>query len=216
MNLVGVLWDMDNVLVKTEEYHYVSWKQTLGEYGISFSYPKFQSTFGMNNKNILTEILGQHPLPDFLEEVSRKKEGSFRNSIHGLTQLLPGVRFWLERFASWHVYQAVASSAPLENIDFMVDELGIRRYFTALVSAYELPGKPNPDVFLTAARALEVDPSQCLVIEDSVVGVEAAQSAGMRCVAVTTTYSREMLTKADRIVDRLDHMTDDMLHELFI
>jgi len=102
------------------------------------------------------------------------------------------------------VHQAIASSAPQANIDVLIDELQIRDFFEVLVSGYDMPGKPNPDVFLKAADLMDIPPMNCIVIEDAVAGVRAAKMAGMRCVAVTTTNPAHLLSEADIIVDRLD------------
>jgi beta-phosphoglucomutase-like phosphatase (HAD superfamily) len=86
----------------------------------------------------------------------------------------------------------------------LVDELGIRSFFGAVVSGADIPGKPDPTVFLNAAQRIEVRPQRCVVIEDAIAGVEAAKRAGMRCVAVTTTNPPEALARADIVVERLD------------
>jgi beta-phosphoglucomutase len=101
-------------------------------------------------------------------------------------------------------HQAIASSAPQANIDFLVDELQIRGFFEVMVSGYDMPGKPHPDVFLKAADLMDVPPTNCIVIEDAVAGVRAAKNAGMRCIAVTTTNPAYMLSEADIVVGRLD------------
>ena len=102
----------------------------------------------------------------------------------------------------------MASSAPAANIDVLVDELGLWPYFQAIVSGALLPSKPDPSVFLQAAAAIEIAPSQCLVFEDAVAGVGAARRAGMRCIAVTTTNPAAALADADLVVERLDGLTE--------
>jgi HAD superfamily hydrolase (TIGR01509 family) len=202
----GVLWDMDGVLVDTGEFHFLAWMKTLPAEGLPFDRETFRRTFGMNNAGILALLLGRQPEPVYIARVSDLKESNFRQAIHGQVQLLPGVQAWLERIQTTGNRQAVASSAPQENIDFLIGELGIREYFQAVVSAAHMPGKPDPAVFLEAARRLELPPERCLVVEDAVPGVEAARRAGMKCIAVTTTNPREALSGADLVVDRLDNL----------
>jgi len=101
------------------------------------------------------------------------------------------------------IRQAIASSAPQENIDALMDELVLRDNFEVIVSGEELAGKPAPDVFLAATQAIGIPPQNCLVIEDSVTGVEAAKQARILCLAVTNTYPAEKLYQADYIVDSL-------------
>ncbi len=103
-----------------------------------------------------------------------------------------------------NVPQAIGSSAPQANIDALVDELQICHYFGSIVSAHQLPSKPDPTVFLTAAANLGAEPTGCLVVEDAIAGVTAAKAARMKCLAVTTTNPPEALQQADLIVDRLD------------
>lgn len=199
----AVIWDMDGVLVDTGELHYQTWVKTLAEIGIPFSWEQFQQTFGMNNAGLLTYLLGKPLTEEFISEISERKERLFRQEMRGNVQLLPGAREWLERLSRQGCRQAIASSAPQENIDALVDALGIRGYFQALLSAGKIPGKPDPAVFLLAAERLGATPPRCVVVEDAVAGVEAARRAGMRCLAVTTTNPREALLGADLIVNSL-------------
>jgi len=203
----GVLWDMDGVLVDTSEYHYPAWLGALSEHGIPFTYEQFRDTFGMNNAAILEILLGDAASPDLVVEIADRKEELFRQAVKGHVRALPGAREWLERLRDWGVRQAIASSGPLENIAALVDELGIRPYFDALVSGANLPGKPDPAVFLEAARKIGVPSERCVVIEDAVAGVEAARRAGMKCIAVTTTNPTDALQAADIVVERLDALS---------
>ncbi len=83
----------------------------------------------------------------------------------------------------------------------MIDKFGLRHYFEAIVPGAALPSKPNPEIFLKAARKIDRQPEQCVVIEDSLAGVEGGKNAGMKCIAVTTTFSPDDLTLADRVVE---------------
>jgi len=210
----GVLWDLDGVLVDTGGFHLPAWSQTLAEYGIPFNEELFRATFGMNNAGILALLLGRAPEPEFVAEVSDRKEWLFRQAVRGHAQPLPGVRTWLDDLKAEGVRQAIASSAPPANIDTLVDELDLRSYFDAIVSGSDLPGKPDPAVFLRAAHLIGVPPDRCVVVEDAVAGVEAAQRAGMRCIAVTTTNPAHLLNGADIVVERLDALSPDAFRRL--
>jgi beta-phosphoglucomutase family hydrolase len=203
----GVIWDMDGVLVDTGEFHYHSWRQVFADLETEFSREQFRATFGMNNAGILEEILGYKPESDFVEQISDQKEGHFRRTVRGKVKTLPGVMEWLRQLKDIGVHQAIASSAPQANIDVLVDELEIRDFFEVLISGYDMPGKPNPDVFLRAATLMGIKPKSCIVIEDAIAGVRAAKNAGMRCVAVTTTNSAHLLDDADIIVSGLDDIS---------
>ncbi len=194
---------MDGVLVDSGELHFQAWSQTLAEAGIPFSRESFRKTFGMNNTGIMTFLLGKPPDPSLLSYISDRKEAFFRQAIHGQVRPMPGVLTWLKRLKRLGYLQAVASSAPQANIDALVDEMQVRAYFAAIVSAYDMPGKPDPAVFLEAARRLDLSPERCIVVEDALSGVAAAHHAGMKCIAVTTTNPRQDLAEADVTVDSL-------------
>jgi|GEM_PF-163287 beta-phosphoglucomutase len=211
----GVIWDLDGVLVDTGEFHFQAWSETLKNNGIPFSRESFRATFGMNNAGVLKTLLGYAPSVELLAKIEEEKERLFRKSIRGQVQALPGVELWLERFKAAAIAQAIASSAPQANIDAIVDELHFRSYFAAIVSGGAMPGKPDPAVFLAAARLIGIPAENNLVIEDSVAGVEAARRAGMKCVAVTTTNSRELLGRAHIVVDRLDDLSEKQVQKLF-
>lgn len=210
----AVLWDMDGVLVDTGDYHFQSWKEAFDELDISFSKEDFRKTFGMNNAGILEWVFGRKPNPDELSQISDKKESIFRELIKGKAKPLPGVLNWLKQFQEWGIKQAITSSAPPENIEVLVAELKIKVYFDTIVSGFDLPGKPNPDVFLKAARIFRVQPENCVVIEDAIAGVEGAKRAGMHCIAVTTTNPASALEKADSIFDNLGEMDQEVFLSL--
>jgi len=210
----GVLWDMDGVLVDTGHFHYQAWSETLSVCGMPFNHELFRSTFGMNNAGTLTTLLGQRPAPELLAEISDRKEQRFRQAMRGRVQPLPGVLDWLKRLKDAGFQQAITSSAPPANIEALVDELGLHSYFDTVVSGFDLPGKPEPTLFLEVARQLEVPPERCIIVEDAIAGVEAAKRAGMRCVAVTTTNPAEALQAADVVVERLDILPKDTFQRL--
>ncbi len=214
LTIKAVLWDLDGVIVDSFDGHYRAWSRLFAELGEPFSLEDFRRTFGMNNRNIFKTLLARELPEEEFQQLSDRKERYFRADIRGNAQLLPGVAQWLERFDHMGLKQAVASSAPQENIDVHLDELGVRGWFAAVVSGEKLRGKPDPAVFLLAARLLGVEPAQCLVIEDAVPGVAAAKSAGMRCVAVLTSNPAEKLAQADLIVENLAHFTGEMLASL--
>lgn len=207
----AILWDLDGVIVDSFDGHYHAWERLFAELGEPFTLEDFRRTFGMNNRNIFKTLLERELPEEEFWQLSDRKEKYFRDGIRSHAQLLPGVAHWLERFDRMGLKQAVASSAPQENIDAHLDELGIRGWFSAVVSGEKLSGKPDPAVFLLAAKLVGVEPANCLVIEDAVPGVAAAKSGGMRCLAVLTTNPADKLAKADMIVKDLTHFTGEML-----
>jgi beta-phosphoglucomutase len=214
MSTRAVLWDMDGVLVDTGEFHYEAWREVLAEHGIEYTRESHRRTFGMNNAGILSHLLGEQLTPELLSEIGDSKEARFRAAVRGHAKPLPGVRTWLERLQRAGFRQGIASSAPMANIDVLIDELGLRRFLDSIVSGVDMPGKPEPVLFLTVAERLGVSPESCVVVEDAVAGVEAARRAGMQCIAVTTTNDAKALSVADIIVDRLDALPDCVFERL--
>ena len=210
----GVLWDMDGVLVDTGPTHYRAWVLTLADYDLTMSEEFFRSTFGMTNTNLLPLLLAERSTPELVQAISDRKEALFRQMMAGQARPLPGVEHWLESLRALGARQAVASSAPTQNLDVMLAGLGVRPWFDAVISGDGMPGKPAPDVFLKAAEAIDLRPERCVVIEDAINGVAGAKNAGMKCIAVTTTNPAAALAQADVVVDSLADLSPTIVEGL--
>jgi beta-phosphoglucomutase len=208
----AVLWDMDGTLVDSEEFHWLSWRDTMAAEGVPISHDQFVVTFGQRNDSILPRWLGVDATPDRIQRVGDAKEELYRRLVHesGLAPL-PGAAEWVRRLQQENWRQAVASSAPRANLDVVLEVIGLRDYFQAIVSAEDVTaGKPDPQVFLTAASRLGVPPSQCVVVEDAAAGVEAARRAGMRSIGV----SRKASLAANIAVSSLIELAPDVFVKL--
>lgn len=185
MTIKAVLWDLDGTLADSAALHYRAWQAIMDRYGIPYTYQTFIEEFGRNNAEILTKHFDAAD-PAIIQRVSDEKEADFRALLTpGALQPLPGVMAWLAYFRQRGAVQVVGSSGSMANIAAMVRALDIGDYFLALVTGTHLPkGKPDPAIFLRCAAVAGVAPAECLVIEDSIHGIEAAQRAGMRSVAV--------------------------------
>jgi HAD superfamily hydrolase (TIGR01509 family) len=211
----AILWDMDGVLADTSPLHFETWEQLLTAQGIPFDRQKFTLIYGLKSQDLLSYLVAEPMEAGQIKWLADQKEQAFRQALPGRLSLLPGVLKWLQHFNSMGYRQAVASSAPPENVEALVRELGISKYFSALVTPGSLPGKPDPAVFLLAAHQLGVIPGDCVVIEDSIPGIEAAIQAGMHCIAVATTNPLEVLTHADIAVETLEQLTLQQFESLF-
>jgi beta-phosphoglucomutase len=206
--LKAVIWDMDGVIADTSLYHRQAWQQALLKKGINYTEEDFQKGFGQRNEEIIKSILGEETSQDEIKEITVDKEESFRSLVKPNIKSLPGVIELLKTLAGHEIKQALASSTPMENLILLTGELGIKGYFQVIVSAEDVSiGKPDPQVFLLAAKRLGVEPENCIVIEDAVTGIAAAKKAGMTCLAVTNTNPGTKLTEADLIVDSLETIT---------
>ena len=200
----AVIWDMDGVIAATAPYHLKAWQEVFRKRGIDFTKKQFSRHFGQRNDAIIKGAMGEDVSSEEMETIADEKEKSFRRRIGQDVKALPGVIELLNSLLQHGFKIALASSAPMENIDFITRSLGINSIFQSIITGHEVPrGKPSPDVFLLAAQRLGVKPANCIVIEDAVAGITAAKTAGMFCLAVTNTHPRASLSEADLIVDSL-------------
>ena len=183
----AVLWDMDGTLIDSEQFHWISWRNTLAEEGTTITHAQFLSSFGQRNDSILPQWLGSAASPERMARVANAKEELYRDLVrkNGISPL-PGVADWVRRLHKDGWLQAVASAAPRANIDAILEALSARHIFQAIVSAEDVHrGKPDPEVYLLAASRVGVPPERCIVVEDAVAGIEGARRAGMRSIGVS-------------------------------
>lgn len=203
----AVLWDLDGVLADTTKAHFWSWVTALAEREIPLDRKTFDSAYGMNNYDTLKYFLGRPPEPEELSTIASRKEHLFRLEYQMAPAAMEGIGPLLQGLSDENWRQGIASSAPMVNINLVVDLLQIRRWFSGILSGEKIPaGKPDPSLFLMTAEALGVPPERCIVVEDSPFGVLAAHRAGMKCIAVATTRQRSELESADLLYNDLTEL----------
>lgn len=213
--IAAVIWDMDGVLTDTASYHFLAWRETFAKRSINFTEADFMRGFGTRNDAIIRNIMGEKTTADEIATIAREKEATFRHLIGKEIKPIPGALELIRALHDKGIGMAIASSTVIENIHLIVGSLGIENYFEAIVTGHDVTeGKPHPQVFLVAAERLGADPRRCIVFEDAVAGVKAAKSAGMYCVAITSTHPKEKLKEADLIVDSLEKVTIKDLEKL--
>jgi len=208
----GVLWDLDGTLVDSGDFHFQSWQTVMAREGLPLSRETFQQSFGQKNDQILRNWLGPSATIEKIRQVGDDKEAEYRRlaRAHGLTAL-PGAREWVARLRQHGWKQAIASSAPRQNIDVMLELIGLAGAFDAIVSAEDVTqGKPDPQVFLTAAGRLGVATTHAVVVEDAAAGVDAARRGNLRVIGVGKT----VLDGADRHVRSLQDLPADAFDAL--
>ena len=213
-NLKAVLWDMDGVIIDSRQAHYEAFKIVLEKYGLQMSKAFFLETFGMPNDKMI-KLVDDSLDPALIDEISVKKDSVFCDLIAEQAEFMDGVEHRMKQFKAAKIRQALASSGTWMNINTILDALNARQYLDAVTSGEDWGGKPDPTVFLEAAKALDVPASNCLVIEDSEAGLQAAEAAGMKILAVATTNSPEKLGKADIVLNGLTELDSKMIQELF-
>lgn len=204
----GAIFDWDGVIIDSSAHHEESWERLAREVAKPLPEGHFKRGFGMKNEFIIPQLLAWSQDSTEIVRLSLRKESLYREVVkeRGLAPL-PGVRTWLEKLAAAKIPCVVGSSTHRVNIELALDQIHLREFFSAIVSAEDVShGKPHPEVFLKAAEKINLAPGKCVVFEDAHVGIEAARAAGMRVIAVATTNPLAELTKADLAVERLDEL----------
>lgn len=203
---LGVIFDLDGVLVDTGWAHRQAWYDLAETEVLDMSDEFFRDTFGMQNAAILP-MLQPGISQNEIERLSDWKEQRYRDLVEQHLELAEGAKALVNDLKRRGFRLAIGSSAPPENLDLFWSRLALADFFDARVTKEEITeSKPSPQTFLAAARKLGLEPARCAVVEDAVQGVQAARAGGMPVVAVTTTRSRQDLTQADRVVDSLSEL----------
>ena len=186
---LALIFDMDGVLLDSNPAHREAWAAFNRRYGLETTEEMFEFMYGKRNDEIVRGYFGSALTEEEIARRGAEKEQLYREMIAPRLEqmLLPGLRQFLERCAACRV--ALATNAEPENVSFLLDGAGLRQYFQAVVDGHQVSRpKPYPDVYLRAAELLGVSPSDAIVFEDSLSGVEAARAAGMRVIGLCTTY----------------------------
>ena len=209
----AIIFDLDGVLSDTQHLHTKVEKKILAEHGISISEKELTRLYaGTKDGTGIRKEFEKRGLPFDLQSLLREKYKRMLTEKSTIAPV-PGVIVLVDTLHKTYPL-AVASGSAIGFIKLVLRKLTIARKFTVLVSANEVAeGKPDPAIFLLAAKKLGVDPKECLVIEDAPNGVAAAKKAGMKCIAITTTHAEEDLKKADKIIHSFDEFTIAMLEQ---
>jgi len=215
----AIIWDVDGTLVDTAELHFRAWEELARRLGKNFTRQEFVTTFGRRNPEIIRQVFGGDLSEQQVAELGQEKEEIYRAAARNGIQLLPGAFSLIESLQGAGFAQAIGSSAPRANLQLILRMTGIENFFAVIVSMEDTErGKPDPQVFLCAADRLKIEPTRCVVIEDAVAGIEAAQRAGMKSVAVRFVghHSEESLRKAgaDIVVESLEELRAELMIEL--
>ena len=207
-DLKALIFDMDGVIIDSEPIHFRAFRQFFQSIGIEYTPQENALYLGRRDIEISAILIEKFNLSYTPEELTEKKETIFAELIRQEALPRPGLMDTLEEATGLNLPIAVASSATMPSIKLIVDALKIGRYFHNLSSGDEVKsGKPAPDVFLLAASRMQVHPSNCLVIEDTEAGVEAAKRAGMRVVAIPCEATRHQThDEADMRVGSLSEL----------
>ena len=211
------IFDLDGVIVDTAHYHYLAWKRLANELGIDLSVEDNEKLKGVSRMHSLEIILkmGDISLSQHDKELlANKKNSWFVDYVERMApeEIFPGVKDLIHQMREKGLKVALASSS--KNAITVIQLLHIQNEFDAVVDGTMIThSKPHPEIFLLAAKKLNIDPSECLVFEDAESGVEAALAAGMKCVGIG---SPKQLGKANKVIARTGEFKVSNLQELEI
>ena len=216
----AIIFDMDGVLVDSNPFHLRKWMDLFQAHGIPFNEQELpKMILGPSNDVIFRRFLGEDLTCEQLAELGEELEADFRQEIGPHARAFPGVRRFIEECHAQGIAMAVASAGIAKNVNFLISALGLGDYFREVLTMDEISHpKPDPEIYLKTAGKLGVNPAACAVFEDSFVGIEAAKRAGMKCVAIASTFSAEDLrcqTHADLIVPSFEAVSLQTLFHLF-
>ncbi len=191
------IFDMDGVLVDTNPHHRIAWRAYFDRYGKPLDDAAFvQHVSGKHNDEILKHLFGEN-MPGNARQLAAEKEALFRELYAPDIVPVPGLVPFLHSLKQAGIGTAVGTSAPIENLDFVMDTLNLRPFFDVLLDESKVTHpKPDPEIYLNAIAMLGSTPAEAVIFEDSLTGIRAAKATGAKVVGVATTESETVLRNA--------------------
>ena len=216
--LKGLLFDMDGVLVNNLDIHRQAFAEFFRRYGVERTFDELNRHFGRGNDDIMGDLMPREIVERVgIRELGNQKEAIYREIYAPIITPQAGLVDFLAKSNEHGLLCAVGSSGFKANVDFVLDKCDIRQYFQATVAGDEVTRcKPDPEIYLTAAKHLGIEAKECIVFEDAEAGIEAGKRAGMNVIALATTFDRSFLekTEADYIIDDVRGLEIKQLEEL--
>ncbi len=214
----AALFDMDGVLVDNTDFHINAWLQFAQHHNRPLTKDQYlENINGRVSADAMAYVFGRSIEPGELIVLTEEKEATYRDLYRPHLQPAPGLLNFLAQLKAQAIPMAVGTSAPMSNVTFTLDGLPLRPFFDAVVDASMIQrGKPDPEIYLTAADRLGVAPARCVVFEDAFAGIEAGLRAGMKVIALATTHTPAELadTGASLIVADFTQLTVDAVRAL--
>jgi HAD superfamily hydrolase (TIGR01509 family) len=213
----ALIFDLNGTMINDMEYHIDAWSGILNnDLHAGLTREQVRSQMYGKNTELLERVFGTGRFSaEEMEHWSMEKERRYQQAFLPHLKLIPGLDALLQKAFSVHIPMAIGSAAIPFNIDFVLDNLHIRKYFKAIVSADDVRvSKPDPETFTKAAALLGTGPSQCLLFEDAPKGVEAGERAGMPAVALTTMHKRDEFLQYSNVLHFIGDYTDPYISGL--
>ncbi|AHF15027.1 HAD family hydrolase [Niabella soli] len=218
MKYKGFIFDLNGTLIDDMPFHTKAWHRILNEeLGATLTVDEVAREMYGKNSEVLDRIFGrEHFTEEEKGRISVRKEQIYQAGFLPYLRGVNGVAGFLEKAKAQHIAMAIGTAAIPFNVDFVVDNLPLRAYFSAIITADDVVvSKPNPETFLKCAAALQLPPEECLVFEDVPKGVEAAQNAGMDAVVITTGHGPSEFSHLENVRFFIRDFTDPRLAVLF-
>lgn len=212
---IGLLFDMDGVIVDNHEYHFLSWQKLAAKYEIPITEDFYRNKMnGRTFSGIMEVLFKERVSQEKGKQIAHEKETIYRDLYRSHLKPTPGLIAFLESAKSAGIPMVVGTSAPVENVDFTLDGLAIRSYFEGVVDDRAVTkGKPDPEVYLKCASLAKRSPENCIVFEDAISGIKAGTAAGAKVIALATSHKRAELA-ADLIVDNFESVNLEVIQEV--
>jgi len=215
----GVIFDWDGVIVDSSDLHLKSWEALANELKLPLPNDHFEKGFGKRNETIIPQILGWSKDPAQINHWGKRKEEIYRElGNKGGIKLARGSKDFLKQIPASTFRCSIGTSTERKNVELAISQHDLSQYFLGAACSEDVSrGKPDPEVFLEAAKILSITPKNCVVFEDSPHGIEAAKRAGMKTVALTTTHPSTtfMHLNPDLLVASLADLGVDQVEKLF-
>jgi beta-phosphoglucomutase len=216
----AAIFDMDGVIVDTNPHHRIAWRTYFEQHGKPLTDEDFvRFVSGKHNDDILTHLFPDHPLSVAeSRELAAEKESLFRELYLPDISHVAGLTTFLGLLQKTGILTAVGTSAPVENLDFVMDALNLRPYFNILLDESKVSKpKPDPEIYQKAMQLLGVAPHESIIFEDSTTGIRAAKAAGAYVIGLATTESPEKLISvgADEVIRDFTELAPTRFQELF-
>lgn len=208
MKYKAFLFDLNGTMIDDMQYHIRAWHRILNELGADISLERTKEECYGKNHELLDRVFPGRFTESEKDKLSLEKEQQYQQEFKPYLQLINGLDEYLQQARQQGIRMAIGSAAIRFNIDFVLDGLNIRHYFSAIVSADDVPAsKPDPATYLQCAELLGIAPERCLVFEDAPKGVEAALNAGMDCVVLTTMHQKEEFNYSNIVSFNSDYLS---------
>jgi beta-phosphoglucomutase family hydrolase len=190
---IAVIFDMDGVIIDSNPLITRAWKDFFAAHGVALSDEQLrQYVFGRTVNDTLTMVLDRQPTKNEIAKCEAEVNGNVKRLYQAEGRIVDGFTPFVKSLIENDILVAIATSAPPENVNIVLQLAGAEHYFTIISNASHVKhSKPHPEIYLTTAERLKVDPARCVVFEDSFSGIQSARSAGMKVIGVTTTHSDE-------------------------